>query len=281
MKNKKVVVFVIINIILIGIICSLISIKKNLIKEKQVIKEMSESTQISDLQNQINQLNASQEEYAKNIQSYKAKLATAITNQKVTTSENATIDEMVTNIGNILQARTNDATATADNITAGKTAYVNGKLITGNGADNNSYYNQGITNGRIGYYSQSQYDNHYLEGYNLGKADGVSNVNLKVIRPLSDDISLEYGTYTYTFTENIEKGILVYNIYTDGGRYVNSPGVSTSIGITQLSMFSNNSNKYFRSSVAIYLIENVIVGQTISFSQPVNYGYMLGVIKIV
>ena len=144
MKNKKVVVFVIINIILIGIICSLISIKKNLIKEKQVLKEMSESTQISDLQNQINQLNASQEEYAKNIQSYKAKLATAITSQKVTTSENATIDEMVTNIGNILQARTKDATATADNITAGKTAWVNGKLITGNGADNNSYYDQGV-----------------------------------------------------------------------------------------------------------------------------------------
>ena len=129
MKNKKMIVFLIINIILIGIICSLISIKKNLIKEKQVIKEMSESTQISDLQNQINQLNASQEEYAKNIQRYKAKLATAITNQKVTTSENATIDEMVTNIGNILQARTKDATATADNITAGKTAYINGELI--------------------------------------------------------------------------------------------------------------------------------------------------------
>ena len=143
MKNKKMIVFLIINIILIGIICSLISIKKNLIKEKQVIKEMRESTQISDLQNQINQLNASQEEYAKNIQSYKSKLATAITNQKVITSENATIDEMVTNIGNILQARTKDATATADNITKGKTAYVNGKLITGNGADNNSYYNQG------------------------------------------------------------------------------------------------------------------------------------------
>ena len=152
MKNKKMIVFLIINIILIGIICSLISIKKNLIKEKQVIKEMRESTQISDLQNQINQLNASQEEYAKNIQRYKAKLATAITNQKVTTSENATIDEMVTNIGNILQARTKDATATADNITAGKTAYINGELITGNGADNNSYYTTGANSSIVGIY---------------------------------------------------------------------------------------------------------------------------------
>ena len=234
MKNRKILlIIIIVAIIFLNVLSINLILNNNIVLTKtQIIKEMSESTQISDLQNQINQLNASQEEYAKNIQSYKAKLATAITNQKVTTSENATIDEMVTNIGNILQARTNDATATADNITAGKTAYVNGKLITGNGADNNSYYNQGITNGRIGYYSQSQYDNHYLEGYNLGKADGVSNVNLKVIRPLSDDISLEYGTYTYTFTENIEKGILVYNIYTDGGRYVNSPGVSTSIGIT-------------------------------------------------
>ena len=38
---------------------------------------------------------------------------------------------MAENISNVLQARTKDATATADNIAKGYTAYVNGKLITG------------------------------------------------------------------------------------------------------------------------------------------------------
>ena len=146
MRNKKVIINIIIYIILIGVIISLIS-RNGIIREKQVIKEMSESTQVSNLQNQINQLNSSQEEYAKNVQIYKAKIAEAITNQNVTTLENATADEIVTNIGEILQERTKDATATADNITAGKTAYINGELITGNGADNNSYYTTGITEG--------------------------------------------------------------------------------------------------------------------------------------
>ena len=99
---------------------------------------MSESTQVSNLQNQINQLNSSQEEYAKNVQSYKAKIAEAITNQKVTTSENATADKIVTNIGEILKARTKDATATPEDIAHEKTAWVNGELVTGT-AVNNKY----------------------------------------------------------------------------------------------------------------------------------------------
>ena len=131
MKNRKVIINIIIYIILIGVIISLIS-RNGIIREKQVIKEMSESTQVSNLQNQINQLNSSQEEYAKNVQIYKAKIAEAITNQKVTTSENATADEIVTNIGEILKARTKDATATAEDIAEGKTAWVNGELIEGN-----------------------------------------------------------------------------------------------------------------------------------------------------
>ena len=54
MKNRKVIINIIIYIILIGIIISLIS-RNGIIREKQIIKEMSESTQVSNLQNQINQ----------------------------------------------------------------------------------------------------------------------------------------------------------------------------------------------------------------------------------
>ena len=69
MKKEKVIVLLIgINIILIGIICSLISKNGNIIKEKQIIKEMSSTTQETELNNQINSLNAEHTEYANYIQ---------------------------------------------------------------------------------------------------------------------------------------------------------------------------------------------------------------------
>ena len=219
MKNKKVVVFVIItSIILIGIICSFISVNRNIITEKQVIKEMSETEQVSNLQAQINTLNTSHEQYAKNVQAYKAKIAEAITNQEVPTSADAKTEVIVDNIGKILQEKTiatataaqilkgqtawvngskitgtmvdraavtktlnaggsytipagyhngsgkvtanslasqTQATATADNISEGKTAYVNGELITGTGKDNQTSYENGMSNASYGSFTCS------------------------------------------------------------------------------------------------------------------------------
>ena len=141
-KKQKILLIIILLLWLILIICN-IKDSNYVIREKQIIKEMTEG----EYESEITQLNKSHKEYALQVEKNKQKLATAISNQKVTTSEDATIDEMVTNIGKILQVGTSDANATADNITAGKTAYVNGELITGTGVDNDSYYNQGYTQG--------------------------------------------------------------------------------------------------------------------------------------
>lgn len=54
--------------------------------------------------------------------------------------------------------------ATADNISEGKTAVVNGKMITGTGADNNSYYNLGLENSEKTYTVFTQWVAQYTSG---------------------------------------------------------------------------------------------------------------------
>lgn len=56
------------------------------------------------------------------------------------------------------------ATATAANISSGKTAWVNGQLVTGTGADNNSSYEQGRTAGYEQGYTAGSNDNAGLTG---------------------------------------------------------------------------------------------------------------------
>ena len=133
MKKERSIILVlcIIIIILIGIICLFINEKDVINNKKMIIKEMTQSTLETDLNNQINALNTEHTDYMNYIQTCKTKIATALTNEGVTTSDQETLETMATNIGKVLEARTRDATAIADNISEGKTAYVNGELITG------------------------------------------------------------------------------------------------------------------------------------------------------
>ena len=70
---------------------------------------------------------------------FRKNVVKAINEAGVETSETDADETIVKNIGKILKEKTKNATATADNISEGKTAWVNGELITGNGADNEAY----------------------------------------------------------------------------------------------------------------------------------------------
>lgn len=100
MKNKKaIIVNIIMYMVLIGTIINLL-INKNLTigKEKQLIKEMSQSTLESELNTTIEQLNAEHTEYMNYIQSCKTQIATVLTNKGVDTSDQETLEVMAANI---------------------------------------------------------------------------------------------------------------------------------------------------------------------------------------
>ena len=138
-ESKLISIIVILVILLIGTNIKLIFNQNTVLtNDRQIIKQMDESTQISSFNSTINELNKSHTDYETYIQTCKKQIATALTNEGVTTSSEEKLETMASNISKILQTRTSDATATADNIAEGKTAYVNGELITGNAFFNSS-----------------------------------------------------------------------------------------------------------------------------------------------
>ena len=131
MKNKIITkISIIANMVLIVVVFNLLIGNGNITKEKQIVKEMTQSELESSLDNTINELNATQEKYAADVSSYKTKITETITNQGVTTEVNATADVVAENIGKIVSTKT-AATATAAQILNGRTAWVNGVQVTG------------------------------------------------------------------------------------------------------------------------------------------------------
>ncbi|MFR0822740.1 MAG: hypothetical protein ACLSHH_03920 [Clostridia bacterium] len=91
---------------------------------------------------------SSDTEAAAKLLQFKKAIAAAITKEGVATMETDTQEVMVSNIGKILKVRTKDATATPENITQGKTAWVDAQKITGNGTDISNAYNSGYHDGK-------------------------------------------------------------------------------------------------------------------------------------
>lgn len=149
--NKKINIRIIVIIVLISIIFLLISVIFN-VKNVNINKQVSNKGQLTQatsdssyvgLQTHLEEVSQQEEK----ILNFKSVIANAITNEGITTSSSDTAETMENNIANILKERTKNATATADNISEGKTAWVNGELITGNGADIKTAYNNGYAEG--------------------------------------------------------------------------------------------------------------------------------------
>lgn len=101
MKNRIISVMLILNLITtIGILNFFI--KGKISKEKETLKEMTESEQVTGLQTQINNLNKSHEEYGNYIKTSKQKIANAINMYPDNNAtEQNTLEELSTMINNL------------------------------------------------------------------------------------------------------------------------------------------------------------------------------------
>mgnify|MGYP003305227469 CR=1 FL=1 len=128
---------------------------------------------------------------------FRKNVVEAIKKAGVATTEDDTDETIVTNIGKILQEATKGATATADNISEGKTAWVNGELITGNGADNIAYMESG-------YHSQIYYA---LPEISSHGATSPASVTTTLTVPKTGDVRIYYFAFVWNRGDLTRTGV--------------------------------------------------------------------------
>ena len=181
MKRKNVIIIVMAIVVALLIISSIrvLLLKEEIFNQDYIeIKKLNESTKKTDLESQIVNLNSEMTSYKEYTQTCRQRIAEALTKEKVETANDASIETVTQNVDRILEERTKDATATEDYISNGKTAYVNGKKITGNGSKfdvvelkgKKYIYNQGntydeLTGGWIRAYSSGSVTNTNTNSY--------------------------------------------------------------------------------------------------------------------